>query len=620
MFYIIFYSNKLLTNLTCRVSKTSIKISYYSQRDSLCQLLTVEESLMYASMLRNCIKSARKKNPLFTDINANEFTSIGGGGGDGKENNYHRLIVNKLVEELNLQKCLKVRVSQCSGGQKRRLSIALELIFSPTIFLLDEPTSGLDSLSSLQCIMMLKKLVTNSHRPMVIATSIHQPTAKIMSYFDQAYIISYNGQCIYNGPTKNLVSTLSNFGLHCPQYHNPADYVVEIATGDFGNESIDLLANHFKAVCEEPSSLDRTISITKILQETKRHSLYKQILTTWVLTKRCMLTNLRDPNIYIARLVTILSTLVLIGILYRDEKIGELDGCINRPTMNTLEKLKQFEFFSAENTYYANFGFLFYSVILMVFMSILPTLLSFPLEVSVFIKENFNGWYSLKSYYIARNIADFPPIIFFPILYGAFAFVLTHQLFEAWRFFVYLSILIFEAFLGQGVGFLVSAFFVNDVTSSTVVGAILNIPLFLFTGLLIKISAMPKYFQPITYLSYFRLAFESLLVTIYGMGRCDTAEPITLDYLKQEFGYNVIDMVMCVNELSPALSDNMTELLDSYNDKFLHSVNETSSSLALNSFNYTDDVLINNMIAMAAYVCILRIGAYLVLRHKTMIK
>ena len=184
MFYIKFYSNKLLTILNCRVSKTSIKISYYSQRDSLCQLLTVEESLMYASMLRNCIKSARKKNPLFTDINANEFTSIGGGG-DGKENNYHRLIVNKLVDELNLQKCLKVRVSQCSGGQKRRLSIALELIFSPTIFLLDEPTSGLDSLSSLQCIMMLKKLVTNSHRPMVIATSIHQPTAKIMSYFDQ---------------------------------------------------------------------------------------------------------------------------------------------------------------------------------------------------------------------------------------------------------------------------------------------------------------------------------------------------------------------------------------------------------------------------------------------------
>lgn len=562
------------------------------------------------------------KNPLYTDVNANEFAAFGNGGSDGPTTTYHRMVVNRLVEELNLQKCLTVRVGQCSGGQKRRLSIALELIFSPTILLLDEPTSGLDSLSSLQCIVMLKKLVTNSHRPMIVATSIHQPTAKIMSYFDQLYIISYNGQCIYNGPTQALVEKLANFGLYCPQYHNPADFVVEIATGDFGNECIDVLANHFKTVCEEQSngSLARTISMNKIVQSTQSHSVWKQTMTTWILTKRCLLSTFRDPNIYIARLMTVLSVLVLISILYRGEKIGALDGCVQRPTQGTIQALEKMDLFSVENAYYANFGFLFYSVILMVFMAILPTLLSFPLEVSVFIKENFNGWYSLKSYYLARSIAELPPILFFPILYGTVSFFLTHQLFELWRFGLYLFILIFVAFLAQGVGLLVAAYFVNDVTTSTVVGAIVNIPLFLFTGLLIKISMMPHYFRPITYISYFRLAFESLLVTIYGMGRCKSVDPIDLHYLKQEFGDNAIDMFLCVQEFSPVATDKLTTLIDTYNDKFLNQNSSTSYSYALNSYDYNDDILLFNLFGMLIYVLLLRLGAYLVLHYKTTVK
>ncbi|OTF74934.1 hypothetical protein BLA29_014485, partial [Euroglyphus maynei] len=80
-----------------------------------------------------------------------------------------------------------------------------------------------------------------------------------MSYFDNLYIISYNGYCIYNGPTKDLVAKLSSFGLHCPQYHNPADFVIEVATGDFGQDVIIGMENHFRQICEDQTSncLDR---------------------------------------------------------------------------------------------------------------------------------------------------------------------------------------------------------------------------------------------------------------------------------------------------------------------------------------------------------------------------
>lgn len=617
--------------------------------------MTVEESLKYALRLRNCQRFGKyfgfgvdknsdefSKCCLLTCENSMDEDELHNSGKAQmmmmadtniakkmKKKDVNDLIIQRVVDELHLDKCLKNRVGRCSGGQKRRLSIALELLFSPKILLLDEPTSGLDSLSSLQCIQMLKKLVKNPRSPMMIATSIHQPTAKIMSYFDNLYIISYNGYCIYNGPTKDLVSKLSSFGLHCPQYHNPADFVIEVATGDFGQDVIMGMENHFRQICQDQTSerLDqngnatmKSLSIHKLVQHTQKHSLLGQLLAIWVLLRRTLLISSRDFNIYYVRLTTILTILILIFILYRDNPIGQLDGCALRPTRDTVEKIQTFEMFKYENVYYANFGFIFFSVMLMVFVSILPTLLTFPLAVSVFMKENFNGWYSLKSYYIARNLADLPPMLFFPLLYGCLAYFITQQLFEWHRFLMFQAILIIVSILAQGLGFIVSAFFVKDVTTSTVVGGTINIPLFLFTGLLIKISTMPTYFQPFTYLSYFRLGFEAILVTLYGLNRCEPVEPITYQYLKGEFGDNIIDMYVCLSDISPTAPENVTYMIDSYNEKFLTTLNTTSSSLALNAFDYNDHTLWFNLILMAIYLLLLRTFAYYILYRKTSIR
>lgn len=136
-----------------------------------------------------------------------------------------------------------MRAESCSGGQQKRLSIALELIHSPTILILDEPTSGLDSVSCLQCVSLLRDLAHNVEQPMAIAASIHQPTARILQNFDRLYVIATNGQCMYDGPTDQLVSYLSRFSLTCPTYHNPADYVLEIASADYGAESTKQLVD-----------------------------------------------------------------------------------------------------------------------------------------------------------------------------------------------------------------------------------------------------------------------------------------------------------------------------------------------------------------------------------------
>ena len=144
--------------------------------------------------------------------------------------------MNSIIRKLGIESCQNVRAENCSGGQQKRLSIALELIASPTILMLDEPTSGLDSVSCLQCVRLLRDLAHNPEQPMAIAASIHQPTARILQNFDRLYVIAVNGQCLYDGPTDQLISYLARYNLTCPTYHNPADFVVEIASADYGEE------------------------------------------------------------------------------------------------------------------------------------------------------------------------------------------------------------------------------------------------------------------------------------------------------------------------------------------------------------------------------------------------
>ena len=112
-----------------------------------------------------------------------------------------------------------------SGGEKRRVGIACELVTSPSILFLDEPTSGLDSFNAFNVVECLVNLVKSYNRTVVF--TIHQPRSNIVALFDQLVLLA-RGRTVYSGPLNSCQPYFDHVGYACPPGFNIADYLVDL--------------------------------------------------------------------------------------------------------------------------------------------------------------------------------------------------------------------------------------------------------------------------------------------------------------------------------------------------------------------------------------------------------
>lgn len=123
-----------------------------------------------------------------------------------------------------------------SGGEKRRVGIACELVTSPSILILDEPTSGLDAYNAYNVIECLVTLAKNYKRTVIF--TIHQPRSNIVALFDRLVLLA-QGRVVYSGPFPLCQAYFDSIGYECPPGFNIADYLVDLTMHASNTLSVD---------------------------------------------------------------------------------------------------------------------------------------------------------------------------------------------------------------------------------------------------------------------------------------------------------------------------------------------------------------------------------------------
>lgn len=449
---------------------------YIQQTDYLYDLFTVQESMMIAAYLK--IGNVTHK--------------------------FRQMLTEDILKRLNLTKTKDTMISRLSGGQKKRLSIALELIDNPPIMFLDEPTTGLDSLASFQCISALQNLAKNGR---TIICTIHQPSAMIYEMFDHIYLI-VDGQCMYAGTPANTVSYFARQGFQCPKYHNPADYMLDVVNGEYGNYDNQLIAmakHHCQRVLtplkhcmiKEASFDERNVQVLSTIKPPS------EITKFMILVRRSMLLMYRDWTMIHLKIIILFFVAILLGLLF--EHTGD-------DSSKTL----------------SNLGFLMISIMYIVYTTLIPAVLKFPLEIAILRKERFNNWYKLKTYCIAVLMTTLPLQILYSLIYSSISYVLTSQPMEWHRFFMFLLILFLTSLVSEGIGLGLGAIF-NPI-NGTFIGAFITCAMLCLSGFLILFNHMSVILYYISYISFIRYAFEALMQAIYGFHREKIHCPSHIDY------------------------------------------------------------------------------------------
>ncbi|KAJ1527302.1 hypothetical protein ONE63_008822 [Megalurothrips usitatus] len=403
-----------------------------------------------------------------------------------------QLVVEDILETLGLSATRETRCCRLSGGQRKRLSIALELVDNPPVLFLDEPTTGLDSSASLQVVSTLKALARGGR---TVVCTIHQPSATVFELFDHVHVIA-RGRTVYQGSALNVVPFLQTAGLPCPKYHNPADFLMDVATGELGdhNDELERHCGHKDWRGERPLVKDQSQEMTdkgtrKAMVLVRKPSEFDRF---WVLLHRSMIQLYRDWTVTHLKLALHFVVGIIFGLYFAD---AGWDGS------KTI----------------SNFGFFMCTCVYLCYTSMMPAVLRFPQEMSTLKKEQYNNWYQLRTYYIAFIVANIPVQMVFCTVFTSMAYFISSQVADWSRFVMFLSVCQLLSIMAESIGLLLGT--TCNPVNGTFLGAILTAVCLLFAGFLVFLSHMPSYLAWAADLNWMRYALEGLSLAIYGYGR-----------------------------------------------------------------------------------------------------
>ena len=557
------------------------------------------------------------------------------------KNAIKRKLVDSLIDEMDLQESANTKIKFCSGGEKKRLSIAVELIALPDILLLDEPTTGLDSFTSMQVIGLLDRLIQS--RNMTVLAVLHQPSFALFNKFGNVIVQDKNGRNIFNGPPHKLVPYLANFELACPANYNPADFVLDVANGDFDDMQIreklvdfqrerhdfilqkEMSKFHRKngeinQIKTDETKLDVNEAFFPLPKAVLRNcSFYGQHL--WVLTKESYKIQMTDTVLFYLKAAVYSMNLAAFHVGFGMTN-GKYDGCPN-PNLtrefgpSQLGEVLKFNKVNSEATMSTSGNVYFTIYIACYSVAALPVIM-IPNELKIFIKQLNNQWYSFGSYYLSRVLADVPIITSFIVAYGTLNILLTGIIVTSEQ---YIYLMITYVILGifiHSAAFLIGGIFIDSANASIYIISVGSIPLAMIserTKLATETSNL--IINALMQVSFVKYSFRAMAVALYG-NRCDYSHQATFinyttdmkDWLNERLRVKTAEDEADFrgSGATEGFTNNLVRLI---NGEYFNKKNKENPyelrSMILNKLEFGDFHLVDQWLALIYLIVVLRI-------------
>lgn len=468
--------------------------AYVMQDDLLFPMLTVEETLMFAAEFRlpRTLSKSKKKAR-----------------------------VQQLIDQLGLRNAAKTIIGDeghrgVSGGERRRVSIGIDIIHDPIILFLDEPTSGLDSTSAFMVVKVLQRIAQSGS---IVIMSIHQPSYRIMGLLDRLLFLS-RGQTVFSGTPADLPGYFAEFGKPIPENENRTEFALdlirELESAPGGTQALVEFNKKWEEQRKRISPSDQhgfidapqdsrgglslkeaisaSISRGKLVSgatntdaspasmvPTYSNPFWKELVT---LSKRSMMNSRRTPELFGIRLGAVLVTSFILATMF-----WQLD---NSPK-GVQERLGFFAF-AMSTTFYTC-------------ADALPVFLQ---ERYIFMRETAYNAYRRSSYVVSHALTALPSLVLLSLAFAAATFFAVGLDGGVSGFFFYFGIILASFWAGNS---FVS--FLSGVVSQVMLGYVIVVAILayflLFSGFFINRDRIPNYWIWFHYISLVKYPYEGVL-------------------------------------------------------------------------------------------------------------
>ena len=443
---------------------------YVTQDDALYTQLTVRETLRLAASLRL---------PKHASQAAKDATA------------------DAVAAQLGLGRCCDTRVAKISGGERKRLAIAAELLACPSLLFLDEPTSGLDAFSAQSVMQALSVLAKRGH---TVVASLHQPRGSVFSLCDDLVLLADGGRPIYCGPAADAVSHFeAALQVTIPKDVTAAEWMSDLAAVDTSSPEAEQASRQrvdkLVAVWRAKAGGSTASTVIHVPADGKQLIVGPQL--PWpaqfaLLLGRAWRQVTRDKAGLISRLGSTLSTAGIFASVY---------WRLNR----------------SQAAIQSRCGLMQVVAVSTAMTSIMKVLNVFPRERKLVSRERSAGAYNLAPYFMAKLAAELPVNAVFPALFGALVYPCAGLAPDLGRLFRFLGITTLESFTSSAIGMAIGAA-MPTTQAALATGPAIMVVFIVFGGSWTSQDTVPFFLRWLPNVSLIKQAFEALCVNeLHGL-------------------------------------------------------------------------------------------------------